>query len=133
MKIQGHGHAVISLFRIWLSPGIYLFIAKLSSSPMSASFSFAGLRLALSSLNPSHPHPHPPTRESILQVNSLVTMIQFRTTRCNLTSTNLRELCWAVFSFNFIKPTPNPTKKISLLTQPKCNEPKPRQIDSTIT
>ena len=116
-------------------PGNLLFkhfsflIAKLSLKPqLKPNW---GLRLALSSLNPSHPHP--PTRESILQVNSLVTMIQFRTTRCNLTSTNLRELCWAVFSFNFIKPTPNPTKKISLLTQPKCNEPKPRQIDSTIT
>ena len=39
----------------------------------------------------------------------------------NLTSTNLREFRWAVFSYNFIKPTMNPTKKYAL-TQSRCNE-----------
>ena len=48
-------------------------------------------------------------------------------------STNLRGLCWAVFNFNFIKPTINPTKTISLLTQPKLNKPEPRQKDSIVT
>ena len=45
-----------------LSVDVYFIFAKLSSSLMSASFSFAGLRLALSSLNPSQPTTthHPP-------------------------------------------------------------------------
>ena len=71
------------------------------------------------------PHP-PPTRESILQLNSSVTMIQFRPTRCNLSPINLRALCWAKFSFNFIKPTINPTKLISSLGEPKFNETESR-------
>ena len=92
-------------------------IAKLSLKPqLKPNW---GLRLALSSLNPSRPPTHPPTRESILQLNSSVTMIQFRPTRCNLSPINLRALCWAKFSFNFIKPTINPTKLISSLRQPK--------------
>ena len=52
---------------------------------------------------------------------------------CSLTSTNLVKLYWAVFSFNFNKLSINPTKIVSLLTQPKRNEPEPKYIDETLT
>ena len=48
----------------------------------------------------------------------------------SITFTVLRELWWAVFSFNLIKPEVNPTKIRPLLTPQKGNKPESRYMNS---